>query len=44
VVRGPRGGTRTFKISPEVANLDGVRKGDEVVVRHTEAIAVAVTE
>jgi hypothetical protein len=44
VVRGPRGNTRTFKVGPEVKNLDGVRKGDEVVVRHTEAIAVAVTE
>ena len=43
-VRGPRGNTRTFKVGPEVKNLDGVRKGDEVVVRHTEAVAVAVTE
>jgi hypothetical protein len=44
VVKGPSGSTRTFKVGPEVKNLDGVRKGDEVVVRHTEAVAVAVTE
>jgi hypothetical protein len=44
VVRGPRGNTRTFKVGPEVTDLDAVRKGDEVVVRHTEAVAVAVTE
>ena len=44
MVKGPSGSTRTFKVGPEVTNLDAVRKGDEVVVRHTEAIAIAVTE
>jgi hypothetical protein len=43
-LRGPRGGTRTFKVGPQVTNFDSVRKGDEVVVRHTEAVAVAVTK
>ena len=43
-LRGPRGGTRTLKVGPEVANFDAVRKGDEVVVRHAEAIAVALTK
>jgi hypothetical protein len=43
-LRGPRGGTRTLKAGPEITNFDAVRKGDEVVVRHTEAIAVAVTK
>jgi hypothetical protein len=44
VVRGPSGRARTFKVSPEVTRLDAVQKGDEVVVRHTEAVAIAVTE
>jgi hypothetical protein len=44
VVKGPSGRARTFKVGPEVTRLDAVQKGDEVVVRHTEAIAVAVTE
>ena len=43
-LRGPRGGIRTLKAGPEITNFDAVRKGDEVVVRHTEAIAVAVTK
>jgi len=44
VVRGPSGRARTFKVGPEVTRLDAVQKGDEVVVRHTEAVAIAVTE
>jgi hypothetical protein len=44
MLKGPRGGTRTFKVGPEVTNFDAVRKGDEVVVRHTNAVAIAVTE
>jgi hypothetical protein len=43
-LKGPRGRTRTIKVSPDVENFDAVRKGDEVVVRHTNAVAVAVTE
>ena len=43
-LKGPRGRTRTIRVSPEVENFDAVRKGDEVVVRHTNAIAVAVTK
>jgi hypothetical protein len=43
-LKGPRGRTRTIKVSPEVENFNAVRKGDEVVVRHTNAVAVAVTE
>jgi len=44
MLRGPQGGTRTFKVGPEVTNFDAVRKGDEVVVRHTNAVGIVVTE
>jgi len=43
-LKGPRGRTRTIRVSPEVENFDAVRKGDEVVVRQTNAVAVAVTK
>jgi hypothetical protein len=43
-LKGPRGRTRTIRVSPEVENFNAVRKGDEVVVRHTNAVAVAVTK
>lgn len=43
-LRDPGGYMRTVKATPEVEGFDAVRKGDEVVVRHTEAIAIAVTE
>jgi hypothetical protein len=43
-LKGPRGRTQTIKVSPDVEDFDAVRKGDEVVVRHTNAVAVAVTE
>jgi hypothetical protein len=39
---GPRGNTATLKVSDAVQNLDQVKKGDQVVVRYTEAIALAV--
>lgn len=38
---GPRG-TATFKVGDAVQNLDQIQKGDQVVVRYTEAIALAV--
>lgn len=39
---GPRGNTASFKVSDAVQNLDQIQKGDQVVVRYTEAIALGV--
>jgi hypothetical protein len=39
---GPRGNTATLKVGDAVQNLDQIQKGDQVVVRYTEAIALAV--
>lgn len=43
-LRGPGGRVEKMKVGPEVKNLEAVRRGDDVLVRHTEAVAVAVTE
>jgi len=42
-LRGPDGGTKTSKVDERVQRLDEVKPGDEVVVRHTEALAIAVS-
>jgi hypothetical protein len=39
---GPRGNSATLKVSDAVQDLDQVQKGDQVVVRYTEALALAV--
>ena len=41
-LKGPEGKTRTIKVDPSVKRLDEVKKGDQIVVRHTEAIAFSV--
>ncbi len=41
-LRGPQGRTRTVQVSPDVQGLEKVKSGDEVVVRRTEAIGLAV--
>jgi hypothetical protein len=43
-LRGPSGQVRKVKVGPEVKNFAAVKKGDQVLVRHTEAVAIAVTE
>ncbi|MGF7213136.1 hypothetical protein GGE65_007772 [Skermanella aerolata] len=43
-LQGPAGQTRKVKVGPEVENFMSVKQGDQVLVRHTEAMAVAVTE
>jgi hypothetical protein len=43
-LRGPSGQIRKVRVGPEVKNLEAVKKGDQVLVRHTEAVAIAVTE
>ncbi len=40
--KGPEGNTRTIKVDPGVKRFKEVKKGDEVVVRLTEALAISV--
>jgi len=41
-LRGPQQKTATLKVGKEVKRFDQVKKGDEIVVRHTEALAIDV--
>jgi len=41
-LKGPDGKTRTIKFDPSVTRLDDVKKGDQIVVRYTEATAFSV--
>ena len=41
-LKGPEGKTRTIKVDPSVKRFREIKKGDEVVVRHTEALAISV--
>lgn len=41
-LRGPQQKTATLKVGKEVKRFDQVKKGDEVVVRHIEAMAITV--
>jgi len=41
-LRGPQGNAVTLKVDEQVKKFDQVKAGDEVVVRHTEAVAIAV--
>jgi hypothetical protein len=41
-LRGPQGNAVTLKVDEQVQKLDQVKAGDELVVRHTEAVAIAV--
>jgi NMD protein affecting ribosome stability and mRNA decay len=38
----PDGSLRTFKVSDAVEKFDQIKKGDQVVLEHTEAIAISV--
>ena len=37
-------GSRTVQVSPNVQGLENVKVGDEVVIRQTEALAIAVAK
>jgi len=39
---GPQGNTVTIKAGPEIKNLDQVKAGDQLVVRHYESVALFV--
>ena len=41
-LKGPEGKTRTIKVDPSVKRLNEVEKGDQVVLRYTEAVAFSV--
>jgi hypothetical protein len=41
-LKGPLGNTRIFKVSDAVERFNEIKAGDKVVVRVTEAIALAV--
>jgi hypothetical protein len=41
-LRGPQQKTATLKVSKDVKRFGEVKKGDEIVVRHTEALAINV--
>jgi len=41
-LRGPQQKTATLKVSKDVKRFGEVKKGDEVVIRHTEALAIDV--
>ena len=43
-LKGPQGNVHTLKIPPQAKNFDKVKKGDDVVVRYTEAMAINVTK
>lgn len=41
-LKGPEGKTRTIKVDPSVKRFNEVKKGDQIVVRYTEATAFSV--
>ena len=41
-LKGAEGKSRTMKVDPSVTRLDEVKKGDQIVLRHTEATAFSV--
>ena len=41
-LKGPQGNVKTLKVDKRVKNFRNVKKGDEVVLRHTEAVVVSV--
>ncbi len=41
-LKGPEGKTRTIKVDPGVKRFNEVKKGDELVLRYTEALAISV--
>lgn len=42
-VKGPAGGVRTLKVGKDVKNFKAVKKGDQVVLRYTEALALDIS-
>jgi hypothetical protein len=42
-LKGPEGGTRALKLDPSVKRLAEVKKGDQVVARRSQALALSVS-
>ena len=43
-MKGPAGNVRTFKVDKAVKNFGQIKKGDQVVLRFTEAVALSVVK
>lgn len=43
-IKGPLGNTRIFRVSDAVERFNEIKAGDQVVIRVTEAIALAVVK
>ena len=43
-LKGPAGNVRTFKVEKAVKNFGQIKKGDQVVLRFTEAVALSVVK
>jgi Cu/Ag efflux protein CusF len=43
-LKGPDGKTFDIEIAPDVTHLENVKKGDQVVVKYTQTLAVAVSK
>jgi hypothetical protein len=41
-LKGPDGKNRTFRVHEDVKTLKEIKKGDELVIRHTEALAISI--
>ena len=41
-LKGPAGNVRTYKVGPEVKRLNEIKRGDQVVLRVTQAVALSV--
>jgi hypothetical protein len=44
ILRNAEGKTRLINVNERVQNLDQFKKGDEIVIRYTEALAISVTK
>jgi Cu/Ag efflux protein CusF len=43
-LKGPAGNVRTFTVGPEAKRFDEVKKGDQVTLNVTEAVAISVSK
>ena len=43
-MKGPAGNIRTLKVDKAVKNFDQIKKGDQIVLRFTEAFALSVAK
>jgi Cu/Ag efflux protein CusF len=41
-LKGPAGNVRTYKVSPEAKRFNEIKRGDQVVLRVTQAVALSV--